>query len=121
MNLEPELLLELAQVSARLDTAADELNLHIAKLEAEIRATGARCVVELLIEEGLFLKWSRLNHTWGLCAHETSPEERTYELAKAPRGVRIDAVKLVPALVRELVKRSQEMINDVESARAVKL
>lgn len=104
-------------IAKRLNLASDRLNIRIAEEEARLRALnlGVECWVVLESKVNTRLGYTNGDDGWGLYLTQTHDEvEHRWRLARAPRGLRLYALKHIPEFTDALMKTAHALTIRIE-------
>jgi hypothetical protein len=119
-ELTPELLRETLEKAKELNEATDELNERLVEAENTIRGLKLGVAARVTLpksSEHHQLAFEKYQGRWGLFyiwSNEAQPRDQFVPLTRASRSVRLQAVKVLPALVAKLVKNTDAEIDRVD-------
>jgi len=115
----------LAVASAALNTKTDALNQHIEHIEAALKALNFGIAVTVESADGsLVLGYGRFTSAWRLYVEIDDPTGKSFSkirvpLPDAPRLYRLQAIDLIPELLRALISEASDLTDRLTSATAV--
>lgn len=113
MTEDQGLLNELSHQAERLNAMADAARDRITKMESVLKDVGVGVDATIKTDYGL-LGYTRLGEGWRICLAKTAGSQ-WQPLANSSRVSRIKLVDRLDDLLRELLKRSKDLADELES------